>query len=101
MHIITWTVDHFGTNAEIRCTEPLYAECRSACEPCMEQEIDGCWHPKVDMGRCLASEQIHEDEVVDSYGAPNRATIADGEINVYQRHGKWLWEYVDRTEDVA
>ena len=95
MHTIHWTVDHFGTNAEIRCSAPLYADCRSACEPCTELGRDGCPHPKVDMGRCLASAQIHEDEVADSYGAPSRANIQNAEITVYQRDGHWLWEYAD------
>lgn len=43
----------------------------------------------------MAVEQIHADEVADSYGAAHRARIEDGEVAVYQRHGKWLWEYVD------
>lgn len=47
------------------------------------------------MGRCLAASQIHEDEVVDSYGSSDRSRIQNAEIAVYQRHGKWLWEYVD------
>lgn len=49
------------------------------------------------MGRCLAVEQIHEDEVADSYGAAHRTTIQNAEVVLYRRHGKWLWEYADEA----
>lgn len=95
MHTITWTVDHFGVNGEIRCRAPQDAECRLGCEPCLHRGVDNCTHPKVDMGRCLATEQIHDDEVAESYGADKKAVIQDADIVVYQRHGAWLWEYAD------
>lgn len=65
------------------------------CEPCEEREIENCTHPKVDMGRCMAVEQIHADEIEDSYGSNQRGVIGNGPIEVYRRHGKWLWEYAD------
>lgn len=102
-HLLTLTLNEWGVLAKVTCLGGSDARCHQWCARCTEGQNEACSctdpTPLTDQGRCLPTEWLNEDEVLECHDrrhdGRHDTPIRSGLIDIAWNGDSYSWTFAD------